>query len=91
MGRWCGGALDLTLAPAEWTLSLPSGSALTMRVTRYEMANGVLLVELARPDGRRSFWEFGDFSRNKSAMVQIRARTEPEPDWREHNREFRRC
>lgn len=91
MGGWCSGVMRMTLAPAEWTLSLPSGSSVPMRVSRYETADGVLLVELTGADGRRSFWEFGEFAANNGTMVQLRARTDGDPDWRDYNRPFRRC
>ncbi len=91
MGGWCSGVMKLTLAPAEWTLSLPSGSIVPMRVSRYETADGTLVVELTGTDGRRTFWEFGEFSGNNGTMVQLRARSDSDPDWREYNRPFRRC
>ncbi|MBP2293206.1 serine/threonine-protein kinase [Azospirillum rugosum] len=91
MGGWCSEVMKLTLAPAEWTLSLPSGSNVPMRVSRYESADGMLLVELTGADGRRTFWEFGEFSGNNGTMVQLRARSDGDPDWREYNRPFRRC
>ncbi|MFC5357817.1 serine/threonine-protein kinase [Azospirillum himalayense] len=91
MGGWCSGVMKLTLAPAEWTLSLPSGSIVPMRVGRYETADGTLVVELTGTDGRRTFWEFGEFSGDNRTMVQLRARSDSDPDWREYNRPFRRC
>lgn len=91
MGGWCSGVMKLTLAPAEWTLSLPSGSVVPMRVSRYETGDGTLVVELTGTDGRRTFWEFGEFSGNNGTMVQLRARSDSDPDWREYNRPFRRC
>ena len=91
MGGWCSGVMKMTLTPTEWTLSLPSGSSVPMRVSRYETADGILLVELTGTDGRMNFWEFGEFSGGNGTMVQLRARTDGDPDWREYNRPFRRC
>jgi hypothetical protein len=91
MGRWCGGGMALTLSPAEWTSRLPSGAVTPMQVVRYDMSSGVLSVELTFANGRRGVWEFGEFPPGRNAMVQLRGRIDPDPDWREYDREFRRC
>lgn len=91
LGDWCGSAFKLRLTPARWSYILPNGSESAFTVQRYEFADGRLSVFGTWPDGQAAVSDFGSISSDHASMVQVRARSQGDAQWREYNRPFHRC
>ncbi len=90
-GLWCSDALSLELSRDSLTFHLPDGEEVPFDVRSYELRRDVIWVYWKDKSKKLMVTEFGNFSEDEVAMVQVRGRVEPGGTWHVYERAFSRC
>jgi tetratricopeptide (TPR) repeat protein len=89
-GSWCGMGYTLKFGNNNWTFA-HDGGLTTFSVTNYAVSEDRIIMYWKDNKSGDMVTEFGNFSDNRNALIQIRGKTESDGNWHYYNRSFKRC